>query len=138
MLRQQRKGIFLECEAGETNVTQTLIAWGILAALVLTALALTWAVRRNLHQTEKTRAALLKRLLDMRLSGLMQVMGIDPRGYLSQVTVMDVERQLRACGGCPHQHRCAGDLSRAADETRFTYCPVYTTLATTRDLLTAA
>ena len=123
---------------GETDLTETLTAWGILAALVLTALMLTWAIRRNLHQGENTRANLHKRLLDVRLSGLMQVMGIDPRGYLSQVTVVDVERQLRACGGCPHQRRCAGDLSRAADETRFTYCPVYTSLSTTRDLLTAA
>ena len=65
----------------------------------------------------------------------MQVMGIDPRGYLSYATVIEVERQLRACQVCRHQRRCTQDLSTAADEDRFDYCPVYATLTTARKAL---
>ena len=65
----------------------------------------------------------------------MQVMGIDPRGYLSHTAVVDVERQLRACQGCAHQRRCTGDLSTAADENRFAYCPAYVSLTTARETL---
>ena len=119
-------------------MTHTLIGLGIVAALLFTALALNWAICRHLNRGERSRSALLKRLLDVRLSGLMQVMGIDPRGYLRNVRLVDMERQLRACRGCPHQHRCTGDLSRAANEDRFSYCPVYTRLRTTRETLTAA
>ncbi len=113
------------------------MAWCILAALLFTAVALAWAIRRSLNQGEGARSALLRRLLDVRLSGVMQVMGIDPHGYLSQATILDVKRQLRACRGCPHHRRCAADLGRAADEERFGYCPSYSSLADVRDTLAA-
>ena len=118
-------------------MTQTLLAWGIVAALLGTGVALTWAIRRNLNQGETTRLGLLKRLLDVRLSGVMQVMGIDPRGYLSHAPVVEVERQLRACQSCSHQHQCTGDLSIAASEDQFAYCPVYASLTSVREQLAA-
>ncbi len=114
------------------------MAWCILAAALFAVVALAWAIRRNRSQDDNTRSALLSRLLDMRLSGVMQVMGIDPHGYLRQATVPDVKRQLRACRSCPHQRRCTADLSRAADEGRFGYCPSYSSLADMRDALTAS
>ena len=116
-------------------MTQTLIAWGIVAVLLVTALSLVWGIRRNLSEGERTRSALLKRLLDSRLSGLMQVMGINPRGYLSHALVVDVERQLRVCQVCPHQRQCTEDLSTAADEGHFAYCPVYPALMDAREAL---
>ena len=122
---------------GETDLTQTLLAWGIVAALLGTGVALTWAIRRNLTQGERTRLSLLQRLLDVRLSGVMQVMGIDPRGYLNHATIVEVERQLRACQSCPHQHRCTDDLSIAASEDHFGYCPVYGSLTSVREELAA-
>ncbi len=118
-------------------MTQTLIAWGIIAAVLGTAAALTWAIRRNLSRGERTRLSLLQRLLHVRLSGVMQVMGIDPRGYLSHATVVEVERQLRVCQNCAHQHRCTGDLSIAASEDYFGYCPVYASLTSVREALAA-
>ena len=113
------------------------MAWCILAALTFAAAIFAWAIRQTLRQSESARSVLLRRLLDVRLSGVMQVMGIDPHGYLSQAAMPDVKRQLRACRGCPHQRRCAADLSRAADEERFDYCPSYSSLADVRDALAA-
>ncbi len=113
------------------------MVWCILAALASAAVIFAWAIHRTLKQGESARSALLKRLLDVRLSGVMQVMGIDPHGYLSHATMLDVKRQLRACRGCPHHRRCAADLSRAADEQRFGYCPSYSSLADVRNTLAA-
>ncbi len=113
------------------------MAWCILAALTFAAVIFAWAIHRTLKQGESARSALLRRLLDVRLSGVMQVMGIDPHGYLSHATILDVKRQLRTCRGCPHHRRCAADLSRAADEQRFGYCPSYSSLADVRNTLAA-
>ncbi len=97
-----------------------------------------WSVVKPEKEVGDGRGKLVKNLLDLRLSGVMQAMGITPRAYLLNVTAQDIRHQLQACESCEARHRCTSDLSNASREEAFAYCPNYNRLIQLRNNYTGA
>jgi hypothetical protein len=101
----------------------------VLAALVL---ALAWAIQRNMREGERFRDRLADRLVALRLERLMGLLGLDPNQYLHSERIVDVERHLRNCAGCPETERCDQALAQEKPDAIADTCPNYEDLQALR------
>ncbi len=108
----------------------TVIGFSMVAVIsVISIVILAWSAVKSTHRTTNTHLILAKYLLHLRLSGVMQAMGITPKSYLLRVKDKEILRQMRTCEICGARPRCSSDLGRAAQGETFTYCPSYRQLS---------
>jgi hypothetical protein len=116
----------------DDSVTAWLIVFAVGLALGLLALALGWAILRNLREGQRFRARLARRLGPLRMQRLMRMLGLDPNRYLHEQRIVDVGRQMRACIECPETQRCDGALKQEKPDEVAPYCPNYETFRRVR------
>lgn len=102
-------------------------------ALSFLAVALAWAVLRNMRVGEWYRARLAERLEALRLRRLMGLLGLDTDRYLHRERIVDVERHMRSCAQCPEMARCDDALSEQRPEVVATFCANYEDLKSMRN-----
>lgn len=94
-------------------------------SLTFFSLALAWAILHNLREGKAFRHQLARRLEQLRLHRLMELMGLSTGQYLHRERIVDVERHLRACASCTQTSRCDQILDRAEPEAVADFCANY-------------
>lgn len=102
-------------------------------ALALFAVSLAWAILHNLREGQSFRLQLARRLEQLRLPRLMRMLGLDPERYLHQERIVNVERHMRACAGCPETRRCDQALEQNQPDAVADYCANYPDLRKLRE-----
>lgn len=102
-------------------------------ALVVLAVALSWAILRNLSQGQRFRARLAERLEQLRLQRLLRLLGLDPTRYLHEQPIVDVNRHMHTCARCPETVRCDRALEEHKPEVVASYCANFDELQAMRE-----
>ena len=101
----------------------TLFVFSLLAIILVAGFI--WAVRRNLHQSNKVRTKMESRLKDLRLYKVLNVFRIDAKNYLHKNSMVDIKGHMRACNGCTTKEYCDEHLCRKTPASEFHFCPNY-------------
>lgn len=90
--------------------------------LVVTGILIFTAIVHDIRQGQSFRERLSVRLAGLRLRRVLPRLGIDPHRYLYTHSIVDVEKQLRACESCDHLAQCDACLGKCSSE-EMRFCP---------------
>ena len=104
--------------------TLNLIAFGVLALLVLTFMVLLpVAIIFNMKAGMKYRQDLARKVDKLRLSKMLVALGIDVNEYLASNPGIDIQNQMERCSACSNTEECDDRLSdNAIDADRIGFC----------------
>ncbi len=103
-------------------VTIIAIAAFVIASVYM-IFSLPVAIFRSMQRGPRFRAALAKRLGELRLPRMLGALGIQHDRYLAQHRVVDVETHMKNCRQCDETRRCDADLDRGRLTDDGAYCP---------------
>jgi hypothetical protein len=101
------------------------VALAVLGLLTLATFSLlSWAIYRNMSNGLRYRDSLVERLSKLRMSGLMEKMGVDSDRYLHALPVTQLEQHMKKCVSCPKQSHCDERLAACGDNIVVVdFCP---------------
>lgn len=104
--------------------TLNLIAFGVLALLVLTFMVLLpVAIVFNMKAGMKYRQDLARRIDRLRLSRMLVALGIDVNEYLASQPGLDIQSQMERCSACDNTEECDDKLAdNAIDAGHIGFC----------------
>jgi hypothetical protein len=109
------------------------IAFSILSLLaIVLAAGFIFAVRRNLHRSNKVRVQLETRLKELRLYKVLTIFRIDTKNYLHKNSLVDIKGHMSNCDGCITKDYCDEHLCKNSPASEFHFCPNYLKLVDVR------
>lgn len=92
-------------------------------ALALYVLTLAYRIHYNVSSGHHYRDQLLSRLSSLRLNTMLDALGIDKNRYAYTQSILDIDKQMKACTQCHSKAVCDSQLSHGAvDADEITFC----------------
>jgi Family of unknown function (DUF6455) len=102
------------------------LSLAVIAALgalaVYLAARMTFAIFGNFHTGRQFRRALVERAQRLRLMRMLQRRGIDPQEYLHHDSIINIEKQLRACEACDTTKACDSAIASRSGDVELSFC----------------
>lgn len=104
------------------NILSILVVTALAVVAVYLAVRMSTAIVGNFHDGRAFRRALTERATRLRLVPMLARRGIDPQSYLHQDSIVNIERQLRACENCEATTACDTAVANGSEGQDFGFC----------------
>jgi hypothetical protein len=104
------------------NILSILVVTALTLVAAYLAVRMTVAILGNFHDGRQFRRALIERAQRLRMMRMLERRGIDAQAYLHQDSVVNIEKQLRACEMCETTRTCDTTIASRKGESDFGFC----------------